>query len=133
MNNNGESLTQSPAWAVNIIHTCVAVQPGEKVFIVVDEPLSYVREALLRESLQARPSELWSFTFPNALRPFVEYPTPVLTIATQMDVVILLLASLDAEKEVPAWVAGREVIRKGKARFNAGAYIDQSVLDHELS
>lgn len=133
MNSNGMPVAKSPQWAVNIVHTCVAVQAGETILVVVDEPLSYVREALLREAIKANPSELWSFTFPNAVRPFAEYPAQVLTLATQMDVVILLLASLDAEKELPAWVAGREAIRKGKARFNAGAYVDQSILDHELS
>ena len=133
MNNPEMSIDQSPTWAVNIVQTCMAVQKGEKVLIVVDEPLEYVREALLREAIKADPSELWSFTFPNAVRPFSEYPPPILTLGTQMDVVVLLLASLDSQKELPAWVAGREAIRKGKARFNAGAYIDRSILDHELS
>jgi leucyl aminopeptidase (aminopeptidase T) len=127
------SVTQSPPWAANIVHTCVAAQPGEKILVIVDEPLSYVREALLHEALKAQPGELWSFTIPNIVRPFTEYPAPVLTVAAQMDVVILLLASLDSEKEVPAWVAGREAILKGRARFNAGAWIDQSILDNEMS
>jgi leucyl aminopeptidase (aminopeptidase T) len=133
MNSNEMSTNPSPPWAVNIVHTCLAVQKGEKVLIIVDEPLDYVREALLREAIKANPSEVWSFTFPNAVRPFTQYPPHLLTIATQMDVVVLLLASMDSQKELPAWVAGRESIRKGKARFNAGAYIDQSILDRELS
>lgn len=120
-------------WAVNIIHTCMAVQGGEKVFVVVDEPLSFVRDALLHEAAKAGPSELWSFTFPDAARPFSEYPPAMVTIATQMDVVVLLLASLDLQKEMPAWVAGRAGILKGQARFGAGAFIDRSILENELS
>ena len=50
-----------------------------------------------------------------------------------MDVVVLLLASLDFAKENPAWVAGREALRKSKARSGLGVYIDQSILDLELS
>jgi hypothetical protein len=44
-----------------------------------------------------------------------------------------LLASMDPAKELPAWVAGREAILKGKARAGLGAFIDQSILDCELS
>jgi leucyl aminopeptidase (aminopeptidase T) len=133
MNSTELPINNSPRWAVNIVHICMGVKESEKVLIIVDEPLDYVREALLREAIKANPSELWSFTFSNAVRPFTEYSPQLLTLATQMDVVILFLASLDSQKELPAWVAGREAIRKGKARFNAGAYIDQSILDRELS
>jgi leucyl aminopeptidase (aminopeptidase T) len=124
---------EAPQWAVNIIHTCMGLQRGEKILIVVDEPLSYARDALLAEAIKAEPSELWSYTFPNAARPFSEYPPQLLSIASQTDVVILLLASLDSAKESPAWVAGREALRKTKTRAGLGAYIDQSILDLELS
>jgi len=124
---------ETPQWAVNIIHICMGLQRGEKILIVVDEPLSHARDALLAEAIIAEPGELWSYTFPNAARPFCEYPPRLLTIATQVDVVVLLLASVDPEKEIPAWVAGREALRKSKARAGLGAYIDQSILDLELS
>src|SRR5688500_12371491 len=51
----------SPQWAVDSIHTCVGVQPEEKVLIVVDEPLGYVRDALLVGAAHARPVELLSY------------------------------------------------------------------------
>ena len=124
--------TKTPPWAANIIHTCMGLQRGEKILIVVDEPLSYVRDALLAEAIKAEPSELWSYTFPNATRPFTEYPPRLLTIATQVDVVVLLLASIDFTKENTAWLAGREALRKSKARAGLGAFIDQSILDLEL-
>jgi leucyl aminopeptidase (aminopeptidase T) len=124
---------ETPRWAVNIIRTCMGLQRGENILIVVDEPLSYARDALLAESVKAKPGELWSYTFPNAARPFSEYPPGLLLTATQMDIVVLLLASIDPEKEGPAWVAGREALRKSKARAGLGAYIDQSILDIELS
>jgi leucyl aminopeptidase (aminopeptidase T) len=124
---------ETPHWAANIIRTCMGLQRGEKILIVVDEPLSYARDALLAEAIKAEPGELWSYTFPNAARPFSEYPQGLLMTATQMDIVVLLLASIDPEKEGPAWVAGREALLKSKARAGLGAYIDQSILDLELS
>ena len=128
MNNN-----ETPHWAVNIIHTCMGLQRGEKILIVVDEPLSYARDALLAEAIKAEPGELWSYTIPDAVRPFSEYPPGLLMTATQMDIVVLLLASIDPAQEGPAWVAGREAFRKSKARAGLGTFIDQSILDLELS
>jgi leucyl aminopeptidase (aminopeptidase T) len=123
----------SPLWARNILHTCVGVQPGEKVLIVVDEPLNNVRDVLLHEAAAIGPSELWSYTFPDAARPFRTYPQSLIDMALTMDAVILLLSTLDRLIETPAWVAGRAAILKGTARFATGAWIDQGILDHEMS
>lgn len=122
-----------PLWAANIIRVCVGLQGGESLLVVVDEPLGHVRDALLGEASRTGPAELWSYTFSNAVRPFDAYPRRLLALATEVDVVVLLLSTVEPTVEVPAWVASREVIRKGRARFAAGAYIDQSILDHELS
>lgn len=111
----------------------MGVQPGEAVLIVVDEPLAHVRDRLLAEALTAQPGELWSYTFADSSRPFREYLARLLHLAQHVDVVILLLAGLEPAAELPAWVAAREAIRAGPARFGAGAYIDQGILDHELS
>ena len=118
---------------MNIVHICMGLQRGEKVLVVVDEPLGHVRDALLAEASRSDPAELWSYTFPDASRPFDEYPSALLSLATQVDAMILLLASMNTAKELPAWVAGREIIRKGKARAGLGAFIDQSILDQEMS
>lgn len=120
-------------WATNIIHTCMGLQNGEKVLIVVDEPLSHVRDSLLAEAIKTDPAELWSYTFPNASRPFNEYPTSLLTLFSQVDVIVLLLASMDPSKELPAWNAGKVVALSSPARAGWGAFIDQSILDYEMS
>lgn len=122
-----------PPWAANVIRTCMGVEPGEKVLIAVDEPLRYVLGPLLEETLEAGPAELWTYTFPDAARPFTEFPARFLDLATQMDVVVVFLASLDPVTELPAHVAARTTITRGKARYAAGAYIDRSILEHELS
>jgi leucyl aminopeptidase (aminopeptidase T) len=125
--------SQTPQWVMNIIHTCMGLQRGEKILVVVDEPLGHARDALLAEAVKIGPAELWNYTFSNTSRPLSEYPPQLLTLATQVDAVILLLASMDSATELPAWVAGREAIRKGTARAGLGAFIDQSILDRELS
>ena len=125
--------SKTPLWVLNIIHTCMGLQRGEKILIVVDEPLSHARDALLAEAIRTEPSELWSYTFPNASRPFNEYPASLLSLFTQVDAVILLLASMDTSKELPAWSASKAVALSGKARAGWGAFIDQSILDNEMS
>jgi leucyl aminopeptidase (aminopeptidase T) len=125
--------SETPQWAVNVIHTCLGLQRDEKILIVVDEPLGYARDILLAEATKTEPAELWSYTFPNASRPLDAYPPSLLTLMTQVDAVILLLASADPEKEMPAWNGGKAAIAKGNARACIGAFIDQSILDREMS
>lgn len=125
--------TELPRWVMNIIHTCMGLQSGEDVLVVVDEPLAGARDALLAEAAKTEPSELWSYTFPNASRPLKEYPPSLLGMLEQVDAIILLLASVDPPKEMPAWNGGKAAIVKGRARAGIGAFIDQSILDLEMS
>jgi len=125
--------TETPRWVTNVIHTCMGLQRGEKILIVVDEPLGYARDALLAEAAQTGPAELWTYTFPNASRPISEYPSPLLALVTQVDAIVFLFASVNQLKESPALLAGRAAIAKGIARAGLGAFIDQSILDLEMS
>ena len=125
--------TETPRWVTNVIHTCMGLQRGEKILIVVDEPLGHARNALLAEAAQTDPAELWSYTFPNASRPLSEYPSPLLALVTQVDAIVFLFASVNQLKESPALLAGRAAIGKGMARTGLGAFIDQSILDIEMS
>lgn len=127
------TMAPRPKWAPTIIRTCLGVQPGEKVLVVVDEPLAYVRDALLAEALAARPMELWSYTFPDAARPFAAFPDRLLNLALDMDAVVLLLSAIDPVMELPAHLAARTAIGRGGARYAVGAYIDEDILTHELS
>jgi leucyl aminopeptidase (aminopeptidase T) len=123
----------TPRWAINIVHTLMGFQRGEKILIVVDEPLNNVRDVLLAEATKTEPSELWSYTFPNTSRPFSEYPPSLLTLFTQVDAIVLLLASMDPSKELTAWNAGKVIVLNSKARAGWGAFIEQSILDNEMS
>ena len=125
--------TEAPRWVTNVIHTCMGLQRGEKILIVVDEPLGYARDALLVEAARTDPTELWSYTFPNASRPLKEYPLSLLGMLEQADAIILLLASMDPPKELPAWNGGKAAMVKGRARAGIGAFINQGILDLEMS
>ncbi len=81
-----------------------------------DEPLRYVLDPLLDEALKAEPAEAWTYTFSNAARPFTEFPARLLNLATRMEAVVVLLASLDLVVERPAHVAARSVITSGNSR-----------------
>lgn len=128
-----EDNSETPQWVTNVIHTCIGLQRGERILVVVDEPLSQARDALLAEAAETDPSELWCYTFPNASSPLNEYPSALLALMEQADAVILLLASMDPSKELPAWNGGKAAIVKGRARAGIGAFIDQSILDREMS
>lgn len=123
----------SPGWATNIIHTCMGVQPGEKVLIVVDEPLSYLRDALQPEALKAKAAEVWTYTIPDAARPLSEYSSRMQDLMRQVDVAVRFMAHVDAIKEQPAHVAVLQLAREGSVRYGFGSYIDKGILENELS
>ncbi len=125
--------SETPQWVTNVVHTCMGLQRGEKVLVVVDEPLGGGRDLLLAEAAKTDPAELWSYTFPNASRPLDAYPSALLNLMTQVDAIILLLASMNPAKELPSWNEGKAAIVKGTARAGIGAFIDQSILDLEMS
>lgn len=124
---------ESPQWTKNIVHTCMGLQHGEKFLVVVDEPLSHAREAILSEAAKVGLAELWSYTFPNANRPFSEYPPQLVSLMTEMDAIVLLLSTMDMTNEFPAWTAAKTVVMKSEARSGWGTFIDQGVLDNEMS
>ncbi len=123
----------SPTWATNIIHTCMGLQAGEKVLIAVDEPLGFARDALQAEALKADPAELWTYTIPDAVRPFSEFPPRMLDLISQVDVAVRFLATIDTVKEGSAHIPLLRVARESKVRYGFGIYIDDGVLENELS
>lgn len=133
--NHGEQLPAgtSPRWAVNVIHTCMGVESGEKVLIVVDEPLRYMLDPLLAEALKVGPADLFCYVFPDSTRPIVEFPSRLLTVATRVNVVIVFLASMNMAREFPVFSAARIAMLEGGARLGFGGFIDRGILEHELS
>jgi leucyl aminopeptidase (aminopeptidase T) len=126
--------TGRPFWVTNLIHTCLNLQQGEKLLILTDEPLAYVRDALLAEALSAQPSELWSCTLPNSTRPLSGLPAHLLALSKEVDVIIALLETFHAEESTsPTLISDLIALYTGGARVAVGAYITADILEHELS
>ncbi len=128
------SATARPFWATNLIRTCVNVQHGEKLLILTDEPLAYVRDTLLAEAATAQPAELWSYTIPNSMRPLTALPGPLLQVSKEVDVIIALLETVHTEEQVsPTLMHDLLALYTGGARVAVGAFITQDMLDNEVS
>jgi len=111
----------------------MGVQTGEKVLIAVDEPLGFVRDALQAEALKADPAELWTYTIPDAVRPFSEYPPRMRDLISQVDVAVRFLSTVDPVKEGSTHIPILTAVRENKVRYGFGSYIDVDILDNELS
>lgn len=123
-----------PFWARNLIHTCMNLQRGEKLLILTDEPLAFVRDPLLAEGLTAEPSEVWSFTIPDGVRPLAALPMRLLDLAKAVDVIIALLADVRAEEQAsPTLLPDLIALYTSGARVAVGGYITPDILEHELS
>lgn len=131
---NAEPNNAGPQWAAVIIHTCLGVQPGEKVLVAVDEPLAFARDALLAEALKAQPSELWSWTLPNTARPMTEFSPRLIELLRQMDVAVILWASYDPVQEGSVMAqAIFDITHQSSVRLAGGGFISQDILENELS
>jgi leucyl aminopeptidase (aminopeptidase T) len=119
-------------WAKNIVHTCMNISAGEKVLLITDEPMAQMRERLMAEILVANPDQVWTYTLPNAARPFLEYPPLLHQVAAQADVAMVFYSRLPPE-ETPGRLAFWHTCRENKTRVGYGAQIDDSILENELS
>lgn len=126
--------TTRPFWAVNVIHTCMNVQRGEKVLVITDEPLAFARDVLLAETLAAQPAEVWSYTVPNGMRPLTRLSTSLLGLSKEVDVIIALFGSFPPEEQTsPTLIQDFLTLYSGGARVGFGIFITQDILDNELS
>ncbi len=70
-----------PRWVENIVDVCMAIQPGEKVLLITDEPMDIMRKLLVERIAQVGVSEMWSYTLPDATRPLPHYPAALYDLA----------------------------------------------------
>ena len=129
-----ETAAARPFWASNIIHTCMNVKHSEKLLIVTDEPLAYVRDALLAEAPTADPGEIWSYTITNNTRPLASLPARLVAMAKEVDVIIVLLETLHSEElSSPTLLSDLITMYTSGARVAVGGFISPDILEHELS
>ena len=119
-------------WARNIVHTCMNLAAGEKVLLITDQPLAQMRERLMPEILSVGPAEVWTYTLPDANRPFLEYPPLLHQVAAQADVAMVFYARVPPE-ETPGRIAFWRTCHQHGTRVGYGAQLDDSILENELS
>jgi leucyl aminopeptidase (aminopeptidase T) len=122
-----------PRWVENIVDVCMAIQPGEKVLLITDEPMDIMRKLLVERIAQIGVGELWSYTLPDAIRPLPHYPAALYDLAGAVDVVLIFEHRRNPEIETPRALEMVEAVARGNARFASGPMINQSILEHELS
>ncbi|NDJ76177.1 MAG: aminopeptidase [Chloroflexi bacterium] len=122
-----------PKWVENIVDVCMAIQPGEKVLLITDEPMGNMRRELVERLVQVGPDELWTYTVPDATRPLPHYPALLYTLAEQADVVLIFEHRRNPEIETPRALEMVQAIERGNARFASGPMINVDILEYELS
>ncbi|MDF2628407.1 MAG: putative aminopeptidase, partial [Symbiobacteriaceae bacterium] len=125
-------------WAVNQLERGLGLRPGERVLVLVDEPLRAAGEALCAtaRALGAGLAELRVVPgAPGAGRPALAVvPAAFLRQVTQADAIISLMSGFDLQRESPLLRAGLAAFRAAaRGRWAAGACIDQAVLEEDLA
>jgi leucyl aminopeptidase (aminopeptidase T) len=120
-----------PPWAENTIR-CLAVVPGERVAVLVDEPLV---DAGLRvcDAAIAAGARAGLTVLPDSARPMDAADTPFLASLSEVDVLVFWIASTTPAEfgahRQPLYARAAET----GTRIAFGAEIDQAILDHEMS
>jgi leucyl aminopeptidase (aminopeptidase T) len=120
-----------PVWATNTIR-CLGVQPGERVAVLVDEPLI---DAGLRvcDAAIAAGAHAGLTVLPDSSRPIDVADAPFIASLAEVDAVVFWIATTTPREfgahRRPIYARAREI----GTRIAFGAEIDQAILDHEMS
>jgi hypothetical protein len=121
-------------WAVNLLQSCLGLRPGERVLALVDEPLRHAGEAICQAAGGLGAGAAQSRLLPRQTGPLLLVPDSLLRQVQQADVIISLLSDLDPGREPAALRAAVAAFRSGgRGRWGFGVYIDDGVLEHELT
>lgn len=108
------------------------ISAGEKVLVLVDQPLAALQAVLLREVYAAGPTRVWEFIFADEVRPLLEFPPEVHHAAAEADAAIIFFGRVPPE-ETPGRLAFWRTCHQHQTRVGYGAQIDDSILLNELS
>lgn len=122
-----------PRWVENIVDVCMAIQPGERVLLITDEPMAIMRQQLVERIAQVGVAELWAYTLPDATRPLPHYPAALYDLASSLDVVLIFEHRRNPEIETPRALEMLQALERGNARWASGPMINPSILEHELN
>jgi leucyl aminopeptidase (aminopeptidase T) len=120
-------------WYENVVNVCMGVQPGEKVLLITDQGLSAEQELLARTIQDAGAGDLVCWTLPEEERPLHTAPPDILEVARKFDVGIQFLSYTSTEEQPYRFSLVQAAAQGGTIRFASGLFIDQAIIDHELS
>ena len=120
-----------PVWAVNAIR-CLGVVPGERVAVLVDEPLI---DAGLRvcDAAAAAGAGVSMTVLPDSTRPIAAPDTPFVTSLSEVDAVLFWIGSTEPSEFGAHRFPIYERARQTGTRIAFGAEIDEDILTHEMS
>jgi leucyl aminopeptidase (aminopeptidase T) len=120
-----------PVWAENAIR-CLAVTPGERVGVLVDEPLC---EAGLRvcDAAYAAHARATLTVIPDVARPIDAPDAPFVASLSEIDALVFWIASTSPPEFGNHRRPIYEKAQETGTRIAFGAEIDQAILDNELS
>jgi leucyl aminopeptidase (aminopeptidase T) len=120
-------------WYKNVVNVCMGIRPGERVLLITDEGLA-AEQALLAQTIEAiGPGELVRWTLPEPERPLRVAPPEILACARTFDAGIQFLNYTSTEEQPYRFSLVTATAEGGRMRFGAGLYIDQAIIEHELS
>lgn len=120
-------------WAGNIVNNCMNVQPGERVCVIVDEALGFVRDALVAEVSKLDVRECWTYTIYDQMRPIVEYPPEAHAMVRRCEVNMWFWRRYEKKVESPALISLLASFKQGPGRVGFGGWIDERILENEMS
>jgi leucyl aminopeptidase (aminopeptidase T) len=120
-----------PVWAENAI-CCLAVTPGERVGVLVDEPLI---DAGLRvcDAVHAAHAHATMTVIPDVARPMATPDTPFVASLAELDALVFWIASTTPSEFGNHRQSIYAKAQETGTRIAFGAEIDQAILDNELS
>ena len=120
-----------PVWAVNAIR-CLGVVPGERVAVLVDEPLI---DAGLRvcDAATAAGARVSMTVLPDSTRPIAAPDAPFVTSLSEVDAVLFWIGSTEPSEFGAIATRSTSGRRHSGTRIAFGAEIDEDILTHEMS
>ena len=126
-------MADSPIWAKNIVHNCMAIQPGERVMLITDAGMDKLHKALRAEIEAIGPGELWEFVLQDEQRPLTALPPDWLERIGTFDVAIELFAKSILPEELGFRIERVDNLAGNHIRYAWGSKIDDAILENELS
>lgn len=123
----------SAAWTASVLTDCIALRPGERLLVLVDEPLRHAGAALCAAAADmAAGAKLREVD--SGRRPFQVIPGDLVTAVAAADAVVSLLSRIELNRpHSPLQAAVAAFRSSGQGRWATAHYVDQHMLDHEIA